>query len=81
MKSKGRKRKGKRRLFFSKAVKNHFKTIDMNLYITDLKGRQIEVTDLNKAIWQAGWYKTYQHEPPLESDKEQQHIGQICTRN
>jgi|APMI01.1.fsa_nt_gi hypothetical protein len=53
----------------------------MNLYITDLKGRQIEVTDLNKAIRQAGWYKTYQHEPPLESDKEQQHIGQICTRN
>lgn len=40
--------------------------------IRDTKGQWIEVTDLNKAIRQAGWYKTYQHDPPAESDKERQ---------
>ncbi|MBZ4190815.1 MULTISPECIES: 3-isopropylmalate dehydratase [Bacteroidota] len=40
--------------------------------IRNNKGQWIEVTDLNKAIRQAGWYKTYQHNPPVESDKERQ---------
>ena len=30
--------------------------------IRDKKGNWIEVTDLKKAIQQAGWYKEYQHE-------------------
>jgi hypothetical protein len=25
-----------------------------------------------KGIWQTGWYKEYQHNPPVESDKERQ---------
>ncbi|WP_099365167.1 3-isopropylmalate dehydratase [Sphingobacterium sp. 1.A.4] len=33
-------------------------------------GNWIEVTDLEKAIRQTGWYKEYQHNPPVESDKE-----------
>ncbi|MBN8785828.1 3-isopropylmalate dehydratase [Elizabethkingia anophelis] len=40
--------------------------------IRDKKGEWIEVTDLKKAIQQAGWYKEYQHDPPTESDKERQ---------
>ena len=40
--------------------------------IRDKKGNWVEVTDLKKAIQQAGWYKTYQHDPPTESDRERQ---------
>ncbi|MCT3744651.1 3-isopropylmalate dehydratase [Elizabethkingia anophelis] len=40
--------------------------------IRDKKGNWIEVTDLNKAIQQTGWFKEYQHSPPTESDKERQ---------
>lgn len=40
--------------------------------IRDNKGNWIEVTDLKKAIRQTGWYKEYQHNPPVESDKERQ---------
>lgn len=32
----------------------------------------IEVTDLKKAIRQAGWHKEYYNNPPAESDKERQ---------
>ena len=40
--------------------------------IRDKNGNWIEVTDLKKGIWQTGWYKEYQHNPPVESDKERQ---------
>lgn len=40
--------------------------------VRNMYGEWIEVTDLKKAIQQAGWYKTYQHDPPAESDKERQ---------
>lgn len=40
--------------------------------VRDKNGQCIEVTDLKKAIQQASWYKTYQHNPPVESDKERQ---------
>lgn len=40
--------------------------------ITDLKGLQIEVTDLDKAIEQAENFKELHHVPPAESDKERQ---------
>ncbi len=40
--------------------------------IRDKNGRWIEVTDLKKAIRQAGWYKEYQHDPPVKSDMERQ---------
>lgn len=42
------------------------------LYITDLKGCQIEVTDLDKAIEQTSFFKDCHHIPPVESDKERQ---------
>ncbi|SJN46335.1 3-isopropylmalate dehydratase [Sphingobacterium sp. JB170] len=38
--------------------------------IIDKKGEWIEVTDLIKSIRETGWYKTYQHDPSTESDKE-----------
>lgn len=40
--------------------------------IRDKNGQWIEVTDLKKAIRQAGWYKEYQHNPPTKSDRERQ---------
>jgi len=40
--------------------------------IRDINGKWIEITDLEKAIEQTGWYKEYQHIPPVESDKERQ---------
>lgn len=40
--------------------------------IRDKNGNWIEVTDLKKGIWQTGWYKEYQHNPTVESDKERQ---------
>lgn len=40
--------------------------------ITDLKGLKIEVTDLDKAIEQAEYFKDLYHVPPVESDKERQ---------
>ncbi|MFN3664576.1 MAG: 3-isopropylmalate dehydratase [Sediminibacterium sp.] len=40
--------------------------------IRDNKGNWIEVTDLKKAIRQTGCYKEYQHNPPVESDRERQ---------
>lgn len=40
--------------------------------ITDLKGLPIEVTDLDKAIEQAGYFKDAHHVPPVASDKERQ---------
>lgn len=40
--------------------------------IRDKNGNWIEVTDLTKAIRQTGWYKDYQHNLPVESDKERQ---------
>ncbi len=40
--------------------------------ITDLQGLQIEVTDLDKAIEQAEYFKDLHHVPPVESDKERQ---------
>ncbi len=42
------------------------------LYITDLTGRRIEVTDPDKAIEQAEYIKDYHHIPPVESDKGRQ---------
>lgn len=41
-------------------------------YITDVKGCRIEVTDLDKAIEQAEYFKDAHHIPPVESDKERQ---------
>lgn len=41
-------------------------------YITDLNGLQKEVTDLDKAIEQAKYFKDAHHVPPLKSDKERQ---------
>ncbi|OWK98762.1 3-isopropylmalate dehydratase [Kaistella haifensis DSM 19056] len=50
--------------------------------IRDKNGNWIEVTDLKKGIWQTGWYKEYQHNPPVESDKERQaYWADIYTRN
>lgn len=40
--------------------------------ITDLNGKPIEVTDLDKAIEQAENYKDAQHDPPAECDKKRQ---------
>lgn len=40
--------------------------------IRDKNGSWIEVTDLKKAIRQTAWYKEYQHNPPVEIDKERQ---------
>lgn len=40
--------------------------------ITDLYGRKIEVTDLDKAIEQTDYFKDAHHIPPMESDKERQ---------
>ncbi|MBX9449535.1 MAG: 3-isopropylmalate dehydratase [Taibaiella sp.] len=40
--------------------------------IRDKNGNWIEVTDLKKAIQQTGWYKEYEHNPPVKSDKERQ---------
>lgn len=40
--------------------------------ITDLKGCQLKVTDLDKAIEQAEYFKDCHHVPPVESDKERQ---------
>lgn len=40
--------------------------------ITDLKGCQVKVTDLEKAIKHAGYFKDVYHIPPVESDKERQ---------
>ncbi|WP_223713117.1 hypothetical protein [Niabella beijingensis] len=52
-------------------------------YITDLNGLRKEVTDLDKAIEQAEYFKDCHHVPPVESDKERQgkHIGGIYTKN
>ena len=44
----------------------------MKLYITDLEGCRIEVTDLDKAIKQTDFFKDCHHIPPVESDKERQ---------
>ena len=41
-------------------------------YITDLNGLRKEVTDLDKAIEQAEYFKDCHHVPPVESDKERQ---------
>lgn len=41
-------------------------------YITDLNGLRKEVTDLDKAIEQAAYFKDAHHVPPVESDKERQ---------
>lgn len=41
-------------------------------YITDLNGLRKEVTDLDKAIEQAEYFKDAHHIPPVESDKERQ---------
>lgn len=40
--------------------------------ITDSKGCRIEVTNLDKAIEQAAYFKDAHHIPPVESDKERQ---------
>lgn len=40
--------------------------------IIDLYGREIEVTDLEEAIGQAGWFSDAHHDPPVESDTERQ---------
>ncbi|HRB71479.1 MAG TPA: 3-isopropylmalate dehydratase [Flavobacterium sp.] len=40
--------------------------------VTDLNGCDLEVTDLENAIEKTGWYKEYQHIPPVESDKQRQ---------
>jgi len=42
------------------------------LYITDLNGLQIKVTDLNEAIKEAEYFKDAHHVPPVKSDKERQ---------
>jgi len=42
------------------------------IYITDLNGQRKEVTDLDKAIEQAEYFKDAHHVPPVESDKERQ---------
>ncbi|MBN8786459.1 MAG: 3-isopropylmalate dehydratase [Terrimonas sp.] len=44
----------------------------MKRYVTDLNGKQLLVTDLNKAIQQAAAFKEYRHVPPVKSDKERQ---------
>lgn len=44
----------------------------MKQYVTDLNGKQLLVTDLDKAIQQAAAFKEYRHEPPVKSDKERQ---------
>lgn len=41
-------------------------------YITDVNGLRKEVTDLDKAIEQAEYFKDAHHVPPVESDKERQ---------
>lgn len=41
-------------------------------YITDLNGLRKEVTDLDKAIEQAEYFKDAHHVPSVESDKERQ---------
>lgn len=40
--------------------------------VIDLYGKEIDVTDLEKAIEQTDWFKDAHHEPPIESDKERQ---------
>jgi len=40
--------------------------------VTDLKGGEIQVTDLEKAIDLAEYFKDAHHIPPVESDKERQ---------
>lgn len=40
--------------------------------ITDLNGFPIEVTDLEKAIEQAEYFKDCEHVPPMPSDRERQ---------
>lgn len=40
--------------------------------IVDLNGCEIEVTDLDKAIEQAEYFKDAHHIPPVESDKPRQ---------
>lgn len=40
--------------------------------ITDLKGQEITVTDLDKAIAQTELFKDMHHVPPVPSDKERQ---------
>jgi len=37
--------------------------------VIDINGCSIEVTDLDKAIEQAEWFKDCHHEPPKASDK------------
>ncbi|MBN9285545.1 MULTISPECIES: 3-isopropylmalate dehydratase [unclassified Flavobacterium] len=40
--------------------------------ITDLNGLEIKVTDLEKAIDQADYFKDAHHIPPVDSDKQRQ---------
>lgn len=40
--------------------------------IIDLNGCKIQVTDLDKAIEQAEFFKDAHHIPPVESDQERQ---------
>lgn len=40
--------------------------------ITDLNGLDIKVTDLEKAIDQADYFKDAHHIPPVDSDKQRQ---------
>lgn len=40
--------------------------------IIDLNGLEIEVTDLEKAIERAEWFKDAHHIPPVDSDQERQ---------